>query len=164
MSDKKPVKSKDPLQKSLGALKAILDPKSVIAPPEHFDETQKAIWDKLISSKPHEAWRATDYFFLEMWVVCYTHLTILEDDIVSEGYVVMNARGTQIANPKIQAKNGYMSQWIGLSTKLRLTASSRDNDEEGNAGRNQEQQKAKRAAKVIAEDDDDLLASGQTYQ
>jgi len=158
MSDKKPIKSKDPTQKALGALKAMLSPESVIAPPAEFDEDHCATWRELIASKPHESWRPADRFMLTIMVRSYHDILRLSEDIHAEGEAILNARGTPVCNPKVTARNAITQQFISLSTKLRLGASARDGDEEGNAGRTQAQKAAKKGAQAIAEDDDDLLA------
>lgn len=159
MTAKKTVKSKDPTQKALGALKAMLNPESVIAPPEDFDEDHAAMWNELIASKPHESWRPADRFMLRLLVKSYQDILRLDIQVKKDGETILNQRGTPVMNPDVTARNAITQQYIALSTKLRLGATARDNDEEGNAGRNQAQKSAKKAARTLADDDDDLLAS-----
>lgn len=109
-------------------------------------------WNDYIRARAREDWKKKDLRQLQHLCRVETEIFDLETRLKAEGDVVVNARGTQIANPVLNVLTMRYQQFFTLTRLLSLNTTDSDPRTVGKAA-----QKEQEAAKVLADKAEDSL-------
>lgn len=123
-----------------------------IDPPAHVKlrAGDRPFWDSLVSARARDTWNSADLENCANLARCKADVERLQDEIASEGDIIVNDRGTQIINPKHTLLETLSRRAVALSRMLHVHA-------EATVGESRDAGKAlatEKAAKGAASDDD----------
>ncbi len=124
-----------------------------IDPPAHVKlrEGDRPFWDSLVSARARDTWNNADLENCANLARCKADIERLQDEIASEGDIIVNDRGTQIINPKHTLLETLSRRAVALSRMLHVHAEATVG-ESRDAGKALSTEKAAKSAEV-----DDLI-------
>lgn len=95
-----------------------------IDPPEHVKlrAGDRPFWDSIVSARARETWNNADLENCANLARCKADIERLQDEIASEGDIIVNDRGTQIINPKHTLLETLSRRAVALSRMLHVHA------------------------------------------
>ncbi|WP_434558030.1 TerS protein [Pseudomonas sp. Z4-20] len=127
-------------------------------PPPSFVNIRKAdkpFWDSIVRARTRESWTDSDLVLAGNLARCLSDIERLQKEIDIEGDIVLNARDTQVINPKHSLLETLSRRAVALSRTLQVHAQATQG-ESRDQGKKATKQRA--AEKVLAnQDDDDLI-------
>ena len=126
--------------------------------PPSFVNIRKAdepFWDSIVRARTRDSWTDSDLVMAGNLARCLSDIERLQKEIDIEGDVVLNARETQVINPKHSLLETLSRRAVALSRTLQVHAQATQG-ESRDQGKKATKQRA--AEKVLAnQDDDDLI-------
>lgn len=138
-----------------GAAQAFASAQLKIKPPKHctLQSGADAFYNAIIDSREKSQWNDVD---LARAVTLANYQCMIERntiELLSEGEVVTNERGTPIMNPRFTVVNTLARLEISLSKSLQTDAASTQGRSQDASGRNKKAAEAKRVIDEFADDD-----------
>ena len=129
---------------------------TLIKVPEHVSVPQEAMpfWNSLVQTRAKERWTLPDLEIAAHLAKSKADLERIHKEVAEEGDLVINARGTQIPNPKHTILETISRRIVQLSRLLQVHA-------EATQGKSRDQVKANKAqakAKDSLDSLDELIA------
>ena len=125
---------------------------TALAPVQPLNDSAQFYFEQYISTRPSFSWTRGDLVRLTKICERLAEVDHLSELIKEEGYVVINAKGTQIPNPLLTTRDSLerlaMAGERGLSLYSPITGSAKANTYE----------QAKEVERLKGSDDDDLLS------
>lgn len=138
----------------VATMAALSNPPSTFKP---VSQEEQRYFDFVIQAREAMSWSPNDIILAQNLAVSYVQLDAINGAIKDLGIMVVNAKGTPVANPAISAKAALSSSILQLNRALGLSAASR--------GLTGEEQRVRNKADAQARDvinraagSDDLLA------
>ena len=124
-------------------------------PPPHMKLTkeEKVFWQSIMLTRSTELWTPSDLEFAASLARARARINDMEAELADEGDIVINARGTQIANPKHSIIETLTRRSIALARALHIHA-------EATSGESRKERPANNASartRKAKDDTDDLL-------
>jgi hypothetical protein len=129
-----------------------------IKPPAHVKlrDTDKPFWDSIVRARARSTWNDSDLENAANLARCKSDIERLQAEIIAEGDVIENQRGTPIVNPKHTLLETLSRRAMALSRMLHVHA-------EATVGESRDQAKRKgvedSAAAIVKDMDDGLIAA-----
>lgn len=118
-------------------------------------KADKPFWDSIVRARTRDSWTDSDLVMAGNLARCLSDIERLQKEIDIEGDVVLNARETQVINPKHSLLETLSRRAVALSRTLQVHAQATQG-ESRDQGKKATKQRA--AEKVLAnQDDDDLI-------
>ena len=95
------------------------------APPEWFDDAQRAQWNYALEHAPPGLLTGTDREVLTLWCVASVEYRIAAIHVRVQGQVLVNENGVVISNPYVRVMEKAVSQIMRLSSELGFSPSAR---------------------------------------
>jgi hypothetical protein len=139
-----------------GAVSAMAGALSEIAVPEHVDVPEGAMkfWRSITKARAADRWTDADLEVAAELARTKANIERLNGEIVSEGDIIVNERGTPIVNPKHNLIETLTRRMVALSRMLQVHA-------EATQGKSRDQVKANQAqadaGKAADEAESDLI-------
>lgn len=127
-----------------------------IEPPVKLNDTERAHFDRTISSRELSTWSPHDLTIAVQLAKTLVRLEAISAQLENDGLMLENQKGTQIAHPLLNASMTMASTVQALTRTLGLGASQRALAGSDQKGRNQAEAKAR--AVIDKARDDSLLA------
>lgn len=127
----------------------------VVAPPPGVklrSEEERVIWDQFTRARAKDDWRDMDLILLGKVVRAEAQINALQEDLDQEGYILVNARGTQIENPLVRTIDTLQRQQLAIIRSMSLNTTTADPRTVANQAKAES-----RARKVLEEDGVDAL-------
>lgn len=127
-----------------------------IKPPSFVNirKADKPFWDSIVRARTRDSWTDSDLVMAGNLARCLSDIERLQKEIDIEGDVVLNARDTQVINPKHSLLETLSRRAVALSRTLQVHAQATQG-ESRDQGKKATKQRA--AEKVMAEQDDEDL-------
>ena len=127
------------------------------APPEHIIVPEEAMphWWSVVRARDYSAWTETDLEHAANLACCLYDCERLRREIRDEGDTVVNARGTQIVNPKHDLLEKLSRRSVALSRLVHVHAEATAGKSRDDSKRSTKQREV--AGAVESADDDDGL-------
>lgn len=126
-----------------------------IEPPEEMPLIEGAFpfWERVVRARAADSWTEVDLISAAVLANTYRKIAILEQEIVDEGDVLKNDRGTQVANPKVAMLETVCRRAVAISRAIHVHA-------EATQGRARDTGERTKAQKALLDSlpEDDLLA------
>lgn len=106
-------------------------------PTAPLDDLEQTHFNRVITDREAASWSPNHLTLATNLAKTYAVIDRLFDQLASEGYTTVNDRGTQIANPAMNALNTMMQASQALNRTLGLSASQRglSGSKQGNRNR-----------------------------
>lgn len=132
----------------------------LIDPPPHvrLRDGDRPYWDAIVRARDYATWTDNDLIQAGNLARCYADIERLQDELDIEGDIVVNAKGTQIVNPKHSLLETLSRRAVALSRIVQVHAQATQGDSKAQKKRNTAQRDAHRTAEELRDDDDGLLA------
>ena len=127
-------------------------------PPAHIEIPVEAMphWDAIVRAREYRAWTGPDLEHAANLACCLCDCERLRRELRIEGDIVINARGTQIVNPKHTLLEQLSRRSVALSRLIHVHAEATAGKSEDSAKRSQKQREI--ASRNENTEDDGLLA------
>lgn len=139
-----------------GQLDKFKQASKTVEPPDHIQlrDGDRPFWDSVVRAREASTWSANDLELAANLARCKADIERLCKEIEAEGDVVVNARGTQIVNPKHTLLETLSRRAVALTRLLHIhpeaTVTAKDRAKSATAHRE--------AQHVMANLDDELIA------
>lgn len=127
-----------------------------IASPLELNKTEQEIFDGLLEGRPQESWDTHEIRTVAKLAKLEAYMEALINEVLEEGPVVYNDKGTPVSNPKQTAMTTLASTVKMTRSSLGLTASQRGVSKTSQAAQKDAEKKTREA--ISAAQTDDLLA------
>lgn len=136
-----------------------------ILPPSHCCVPDDALpfWHDIIRTKSHDLWTDVDLMHAANLAVVYYQIAQNRMELLDEGPVIFNDRGTPIPNPRQRVISELTSQSVQLSRILQVHSQATNGDSKDLKERNTKARKAGDAVRAIEEDDVDSMLLGARH-
>lgn len=146
---------KQRLDTTKGALDTMSAATAVIDPPPHVYLSESALpfWRSITSARSADRWNSTDLECAAQLARAKADIERITQDIIDEGDIIINDRGTPIVNPKQTLLETITRRQIALTKMLQVHA-------EATQGKSRDQVKKNKAvsqAREALENSDDGL-------
>jgi phage terminase small subunit len=141
-----------------GAIQAMADVQKTIEPSMPLGDRESYFFKIILESRESSSWSKNDIHLATMLSRFYWQQEELTAQLMQEGYVIANPRGTQIANPVFNAQLQITGSIDRLTKTLGLSASQRGMTGDEQQKRNQADRDARAVIDKIKDDSEDLLA------
>ena len=131
-------------------------------PPEHCRLTEKHMpfWIALMQARQGVKWTDADLEIAALCARCKCKIEELEILLERQGDIIVNARGTQIANPLHQILEVHCRRMASLSRMLHVHAEATSGKAKKEKARNSASQELQDAVNDLQSDDEDGLIPG----
>ena len=116
-------------------------------------KTDKPFWDAVVRARDYSSWTDNDLVLAGNLARCMADIERLQTEIDAEGDVIVNARGTQIMNPKHSLLETLSRRSVALSRMLQVHAQATQGDSREQKKRNQSHRNSVKVAESISNDD-----------
>jgi len=135
----------------------------VIQPPAHINlrDDDYPFWNSIVRARARDTWNNSDLENAANLARCKADIERLQIEVTKEGDVLVNAKGTQIVNPKHSLLETLSRRAMAISRMLHVHA-------EATVGKSEDAVKALKGEKKASEvingiGDDDLIAMPNGY-
>lgn len=127
-----------------------------IEPPSfvHLREGDKPFWSSIVRARTRESWTDNDLVLAGNLARCLADIERLQQEIDVEGDIILNARDTQVINPKHSLLETLSRRAVALSRTLQVHAHATQGE---SRDQGKKATKQRQAEKVIEQQDDDDL-------
>lgn len=128
-----------------------------IEPPSyvHVREGDVLFWNSIVRARTRESWTDNDLVMAANLARCLADIERLQREIDVEGDIILNAKDTQVINPKHNLLETLSRRAVALSRTLQVHAHATQGE---SRDQGKKATKQREAEKVIAsQDDDDLI-------
>lgn len=132
-----------------GAVTAMAGAVSEIAVPEHVSVPEDAMkfWRSITKARAADRWNDTDLEVAAELARTKANIERLNGDLVKEGDIIVNERGTPIVNPKHNLLETLTRRMVALSRMLQVHAEATQGKSRDQVKSNKAQGEAEKAAK-----------------
>jgi hypothetical protein len=116
-------------------------------------KTDKPFWDAVVRAREYSSWTDNDLVLAGNLARCMADIERLQTEIDAEGDVIVNARGTQIMNPKHSLLETLSRRSVALSRMLQVHAQATQGESREQKKRNQSHRKSLQVVESISNDD-----------
>lgn len=129
-------------------------------PPPHvrLRDGDRPYWNAIVRARDYTTWTDNDLIQAGNLARCYADIERLQDELDVEGDVIVNAKGTQIVNPKHALLETLSRRAVALSRIVQVHAQATQGDSKAQKKRNVAQREAQQTVGDLLDDDDGLLA------
>jgi len=140
-----------------GALDAFSNASKELLPPPHVTlrESDKPFWESIVRARAYNSWTDSDLEVAANLARCKSDIERIHLEITEEGDIVINARGTQIINPKHTLMETLSRRAVALSRMIHVHAEA-NMQAKDRAKQTGAEQQARAGVEVVQSDD--LLA------
>lgn len=143
-----------------GAVKAMVD--AAKGPPEvpahvRLRDEDRPFWDGILRARARDEWIEVDLVVAAQLARCQRDIEVESETLHNEDTVLLNARGTQVMNPRITVLEQLARREMALMRSLRMGGRA-VGDPQIEAGRRKAQRQAEGVRKGLEEEEDELLA------
>lgn len=126
-------------------------------PPKHLNLSKKVMpfWDAIISARLE--WTDVDLAHACNLARCQFDIERIQKEILKEGDILTNARGTQIMNPKHALLETLSRRSVALSRMIQVHAAATIGESKLGRGKNSAKREAQQSMDPDDDDYDDLL-------
>lgn len=117
-----------------------------------------AYWSGIIASRARDEWSDIDLVVAAQLAVCQWEIERESHELRAEGSVLVNARGTQIMNPRHSVVAELARREMALMRTLRMGGKAAG-DPRDESGRRKLERESREIRAQIESEDDELLAS-----
>jgi hypothetical protein len=128
-----------------------------IEPPSfvHIREGDMLFWSSIVRARTRDSWTDNDLVMAANLARCLADIERLQQEIDVEGDIILNAKDTQVINPKHNLLETLSRRAVALSRTLQVHAHATQGE---SRDQGKKATKQREAEKVIAsQDDDDLI-------
>lgn len=133
----------------------VADSMKKITPPLPLENFELPFWEAITSARA--TWTNIDLMHAVNLARCMASIENNQKLLREEGDVLVNARGTQIMNPRFTVLEQLSRRSVSLSSKIQVHAAATIGESENNRNKNAAKNKAGQALEV-EEDADTLIA------
>lgn len=143
-----------------GAVKAAAAAVADVEAPAHVQlrEGDRPFWLAIVRARAADTWTAVDLAHAANLARCQADIERLSGELIAEGDVVTNARGTPVVNPKHTLLETLSRRAVALSRMLHVHAEATVGKSEDASPALKAEKKARAAVEAL--DDDDLIPRG----
>ncbi|WP_395599555.1 TerS protein [Pseudomonas sp. A1437] len=121
----------------------------------HLRKDDKPFWDSVVRARTRESWTDNDLILAANLSRCLADIERLQKEIDVEGDVILNARETQVINPKHSLLETLSRRAVTLSRTLQVHAHATQGESRDQGKKATKQRQAERV--IEEQDDDDLI-------
>lgn len=128
----------------------------LIQPPAHVKLRPRDIpfWESVVRARARSLWNDADLELAANLARCKSDIELQQALLTKEGYVVVNAKGTQIANPRATVMETLNRRAVALSRMLQVHAGSTLGDARDAAALLAAERAAREAAAAAKKDEE----------
>ena len=154
MPDKQRQHRSDSAAAAIAAAKAAASP--LPRPPEHVQISASAepYYADIVRARARDEWNEYQLTVAAQMANCMADQDEVRAELALEGWVVVNAKGTQVANPLVNIVEALARRQMALSRSLQMTGRALGHPDDPKKKRALEKQ----ARELVVEMEDDLLA------
>ena len=129
------------------------------SPPPHITlrEGDLPFWDSVVRARDYASWTDIDLEHAANLAACLHDIEALKHEIAAEGNIVINAKGTQIVNPKHTLLETLTRRSVTLSRMLHVHAEATVGESRHQKKRSQKQQEIEEDRLSTGDEEDSLI-------